>query len=44
MSKMIEPQGVPYKTLRGNPFETHKIDPYYWSYDSIQNILTTSVL
>jgi len=28
MAKMIEPQDVPCKTLRGNPFESHKIDPY----------------
>ena len=29
MVKIIEPQGVPCKKLKGNPypFETHKIEP-----------------
>ena len=27
MIKRVEPQGVSCKTLRGNPFETHKIGP-----------------
>jgi hypothetical protein len=25
---MFKTQGMPCKTLRGKPFETHKIDPY----------------
>jgi len=36
---MFKPQGVPCKTLRGKPFETHKIDPYGLLHGSIQNIL-----
>jgi len=43
MVEMVEPQGVPCKMLRGNPFETYKIDTHDWSYNFIQNVLTMSV-
>lgn len=37
MVKMVEPQGVPYNMLGGNPhtFETHKINPHNWFDGSI---------
>ena len=43
MVEMIKPQGVPCKMLRGNSFETHKINPHDWFHGSIQNIWTIPI-